>query len=160
MYMFFLVRMSSGILTTFHRFLSVNTIVRLTMGFLKEFRYARLVCLKADSLQHSLDNTNPLGPCLVSNNVISHPQKILLKCTVNGNVLQDGTTAYAFHLLSISFRYQSINHFFQRTNIQCTPDRRLPLSGYHPRAWEYHSHRNAERRRIRQEAGCIPQGWR
>lgn len=65
------------------------------MGLLKEFRYARLVYLKADSLQHSLDNTNPLGPCLVSNNVISDPQKILLKCTVNGNVLQDGTTAYA-----------------------------------------------------------------
>ncbi|KIM46574.1 hypothetical protein M413DRAFT_441662 [Hebeloma cylindrosporum] len=41
----------------------------------------------------SFDNTNPLGPCLVSNNVITDPQNILLKCTVNGKVLQDGTTA-------------------------------------------------------------------
>ncbi|KDR84144.1 hypothetical protein GALMADRAFT_236818 [Galerina marginata CBS 339.88] len=39
------------------------------------------------------DNTNPLGPCLVSNNVITEPQNVLLKCTVNGNVVQDGTTA-------------------------------------------------------------------
>lgn len=41
----------------------------------------------------SFDNTNPLGPCLVSNNAISDPQNIRLKCTVNGKVLQDGTTA-------------------------------------------------------------------
>jgi len=87
------------------------------MGFLKEFRYARLVYLKTDSLHYSLDNTNPLGPCLVSNNVISDPQKILLKCTVNGNVLQDGTTAYAFHSLSISFRYISIYTSLSREQI-------------------------------------------
>ncbi|PPQ63135.1 hypothetical protein CVT24_005775 [Panaeolus cyanescens] len=41
----------------------------------------------------SFDNTNPLGPCLVSNNAIPNPQEILLKCTVNGQVVQDGTTA-------------------------------------------------------------------
>jgi len=41
----------------------------------------------------SFDNTNPLGPCLVSNKVITDPQNVLLKCTVNGNVVQDGTTA-------------------------------------------------------------------
>ncbi|RDB19979.1 Fumarylacetoacetate hydrolase domain-containing protein 2 [Hypsizygus marmoreus] len=39
------------------------------------------------------DNTNPLGPCLVSSTAIPDPQNILLKCTVNGIVLQDGTTA-------------------------------------------------------------------
>jgi len=39
------------------------------------------------------DNTNPLGPCLVSSTTIPDPQKVLLKCTVNGNVVQDGTTA-------------------------------------------------------------------
>ncbi|KAF8076781.1 hypothetical protein FPV67DRAFT_1472650 [Lyophyllum atratum] len=39
------------------------------------------------------DNTNPLGPCLVSSTAIPDPQKIQLKCTVNGNVFQDGTTA-------------------------------------------------------------------
>jgi 2-keto-4-pentenoate hydratase/2-oxohepta-3-ene-1,7-dioic acid hydratase in catechol pathway len=41
-----------------------------------------------------LDNTNPLGPCLVSAAAIPDPQKVLLKCTVNGNVVQDGTTAF------------------------------------------------------------------
>ncbi|KAJ3568769.1 hypothetical protein NP233_g5497 [Leucocoprinus birnbaumii] len=39
------------------------------------------------------DNTNPLGPCLVSNNVIPDPQSVRLKLTLNGNVVQDGTTA-------------------------------------------------------------------
>ncbi|KAF8204590.1 hypothetical protein BJ912DRAFT_938795 [Pholiota molesta] len=39
------------------------------------------------------DNTNPLGPCLVSNNIITDPQQILLKTVVNGVTLQDGTTA-------------------------------------------------------------------
>jgi len=39
------------------------------------------------------DNTNPLGPCLVSSTAIPDPQKIQLKCTVNGNVFQNGTTA-------------------------------------------------------------------
>ncbi|KAH9482296.1 Fumarylacetoacetate hydrolase domain-containing protein 2 [Psilocybe cubensis] len=41
----------------------------------------------------SFDNTNPLGPCLVSSKIITDPQNVLLKCTVNGQVLQDGTTA-------------------------------------------------------------------
>jgi len=41
----------------------------------------------------SFDNTNPLGPCLVSNKVITDPQNVLLKTIVNGNVVQDGTTA-------------------------------------------------------------------
>ncbi|KAF9555344.1 hypothetical protein CPC08DRAFT_712094 [Agrocybe pediades] len=41
----------------------------------------------------SFDNTNPLGPCLVSNKAIPDPQNVLLKTTVNDNVVQDGTTA-------------------------------------------------------------------
>ncbi|KAF8897870.1 fumarylacetoacetate hydrolase [Infundibulicybe gibba] len=41
----------------------------------------------------SFDNTNPLGPCLVSSSIIADPQKVALKCTVNGETLQDGTTA-------------------------------------------------------------------
>lgn len=39
------------------------------------------------------DNTNPLGPCLVSNNLIPDPQSVELKLTLNGNIVQDGTTA-------------------------------------------------------------------
>ncbi|KAF8165724.1 hypothetical protein B0H34DRAFT_690277 [Crassisporium funariophilum] len=41
----------------------------------------------------SFDNTNPFGPCLVSNSAIPDPQKVFLKCTVNGHIVQDGTTA-------------------------------------------------------------------
>ncbi|GLB34191.1 putative fumarylacetoacetate (FAA) hydrolase [Lyophyllum shimeji] len=39
------------------------------------------------------DNTNPFGPCLVSSSAIPEPQQIQLRCTVNGNVFQNGTTA-------------------------------------------------------------------
>jgi len=41
----------------------------------------------------SFDNTNPLGPCLVSSNLIPDPQKVHLKLTLNGDVVQDGSTA-------------------------------------------------------------------
>ncbi|KJA14589.1 hypothetical protein HYPSUDRAFT_1071932 [Hypholoma sublateritium FD-334 SS-4] len=41
----------------------------------------------------SYDHTNPLGPCLVSNNIITDPQQILLKTVLNGVTVQDGTTA-------------------------------------------------------------------
>ncbi|KAF7299906.1 Fumarylacetoacetate hydrolase [Mycena chlorophos] len=39
------------------------------------------------------DDTNPLGPCLVSASAIPDPQTIPLKCTLNGNVMQDGNTS-------------------------------------------------------------------
>jgi 2-keto-4-pentenoate hydratase/2-oxohepta-3-ene-1,7-dioic acid hydratase in catechol pathway len=39
------------------------------------------------------DNTNPLGPCLVSVSAIKDPQQIELTCTVNGQTLQEGTTS-------------------------------------------------------------------
>jgi len=41
----------------------------------------------------SFDNTNPIGPCLVSSNAIRNPQDLALKCTINGQVLQDGVTS-------------------------------------------------------------------
>ncbi|KAF8207837.1 fumarylacetoacetate hydrolase [Mycena galopus ATCC 62051] len=40
------------------------------------------------------DNTNPLGPCLVATSAIPDPQKLSLKTTLNGAVMQDGNTAY------------------------------------------------------------------
>ncbi|KAF8204261.1 fumarylacetoacetate hydrolase [Mycena galopus ATCC 62051] len=39
------------------------------------------------------DNTNPLGPCLVAASAIPDPQKLPLKTTLNGTVMQDGNTA-------------------------------------------------------------------
>ncbi|KAG5338310.1 hypothetical protein C0989_007585 [Termitomyces sp. Mn162] len=41
----------------------------------------------------STDNTNPFGPCLVSSRLIPDPQRVSLKATVNGSLLQDGNTA-------------------------------------------------------------------
>ena len=40
-----------------------------------------------------LDNTTPIGPCLVAASAIPDPQTLSLKTVVNGQVLQDGTTA-------------------------------------------------------------------
>jgi len=45
------------------------------------------------SYSKGFDNTNPLGPCLVSSNVIKDPQTLPLKCILNGETVQDGTTA-------------------------------------------------------------------
>jgi 2-keto-4-pentenoate hydratase/2-oxohepta-3-ene-1,7-dioic acid hydratase in catechol pathway len=59
------------------------------------------------------DNTNPLGPCLVSNKVITDPQNVLLKSTVNGNVVQDGTTAH--QIFSVR---QTIAFLSQGTTLQ------------------------------------------
>jgi len=42
---------------------------------------------------NATDNTNPIGPCLVSAAKIGDPQKLGLKTIVNGQTLQDGTTA-------------------------------------------------------------------
>jgi hypothetical protein len=39
------------------------------------------------------DNTTPIGPCLVAASSISDPQNLTLRTVVNGQVLQDGTTA-------------------------------------------------------------------
>lgn len=39
------------------------------------------------------DNTTPIGPCLVSTNVIKDPQSLSLTCSLNGQVLQNGVTS-------------------------------------------------------------------
>ncbi|KDQ64177.1 hypothetical protein JAAARDRAFT_218309 [Jaapia argillacea MUCL 33604] len=41
----------------------------------------------------SFDDSNPLGPCLVSAAAFGDPQKVPLKCILNGKTMQDGTTA-------------------------------------------------------------------
>ncbi|KAJ6460121.1 hypothetical protein C8R47DRAFT_1161236 [Mycena vitilis] len=45
------------------------------------------------SFSKGFDNTNPLGPCLVSAAAIPDPQTIPLKCTLNNAVVQDGNTS-------------------------------------------------------------------
>jgi len=56
------------------------------------FRYHQMA-VSQWGFSKGFDNTNPLGPCLVSNNAIPDPQNVQLKLTLNGNVVQDGTTA-------------------------------------------------------------------
>ncbi|OCH94559.1 fumarylacetoacetate hydrolase [Obba rivulosa] len=56
------------------------------------FRYHQMA-VSQWGFSKGFDNTNPLGPCLVSATAIPDPQKVPLKTTVNGQVLQDGTTA-------------------------------------------------------------------
>ncbi|KIM19711.1 hypothetical protein M408DRAFT_334300 [Serendipita vermifera MAFF 305830] len=41
----------------------------------------------------SFDDTNPLGPVLVSASALSNPQDVPLKTTLNGNVVQNGNTS-------------------------------------------------------------------
>lgn len=42
---------------------------------------------------YELDNSTPLGPCLVSAAAFPDPQTVGLKCILNGQTVQDGTTA-------------------------------------------------------------------
>ncbi|KAK7470234.1 hypothetical protein VKT23_001668 [Stygiomarasmius scandens] len=55
----------------------------------------------------SFDNTNPLGPCLVSASSIPDPQKVPLKCTLNGQTMQDGSTADQIFTVRQSIAYLS-----------------------------------------------------
>ncbi|KAI0053602.1 fumarylacetoacetate hydrolase [Auriscalpium vulgare] len=61
----------------------------------------------------SFDNTNPIGPCLVSASAIPDPQTLPLKATVNGQTLQDGTTADQIFTVK-----QTIAHLSQGTTLE------------------------------------------
>ena len=52
-----------------------------------------------------LDNTTPIGPCLVAAHAVPDPQKVPLKTVVNGKTLQDGTTAYGLVSVSACIRF-------------------------------------------------------
>jgi len=56
------------------------------------FRYYQMATSQW-GFSKSFDNTTPIGPCLVSATSIPNPQQLPLKCTVNGNILQNGTTS-------------------------------------------------------------------
>ncbi|OBZ70072.1 Fumarylacetoacetate hydrolase domain-containing protein 2 [Grifola frondosa] len=56
------------------------------------FRYHQMA-VSQWGFSKGFDDTNPIGPCLVSASAIPDPQRLPLKCTVNGKTLQDGTTA-------------------------------------------------------------------
>lgn len=77
----------------------------------------RLIDADADS---DLDNSNPIGPCLVAAKMISDPQKLPLKCVVNGQTLQDGTTESVISLL-----VRAGLTLLQAANLRCTQDHLL-----------------------------------
>ncbi|KZT05592.1 fumarylacetoacetate hydrolase [Laetiporus sulphureus 93-53] len=55
----------------------------------------------------SFDDTNPLGPCIVAASAISDPQHLPLKTVVNGQVLQDGSTANQIFTVRQTIAYLS-----------------------------------------------------
>jgi len=61
-------------------------------GFGKKKVVPMLPLMMFDTI-YCLDNTTPIGPCLVAASSIADPQNLTLKTVVNGQVLQDGTTA-------------------------------------------------------------------
>ncbi len=65
------------------------------MGLLKGLRQVNPLALISDSAYLCIwsDNSTPIGPCLVAASAIPDPQTLSLKTVVNGEVLQDGTTA-------------------------------------------------------------------
>lgn len=61
----------------------------------------------------SFDNTNPLGPCLVSASAIPDPQAVPLKSVLNGTLVQNGTTADQIFNVR-----QTIAHLSQGTTLE------------------------------------------
>ncbi|KAL0955562.1 hypothetical protein HGRIS_001803 [Hohenbuehelia grisea] len=76
------------------------------------FRYHQMI-VSQWGFSKSFDNTNPLGPCLVSGTAIPDPQTLPLKCTLNGEVVQDGTTADQIFTVK-----QTIAHLSQGTTLE------------------------------------------
>jgi len=56
------------------------------------FRYHQMA-VSQWGFSKGFDDATPFGPCIVSSRVIKDPQNIPLKTTLNGQTLQNGTTA-------------------------------------------------------------------
>ncbi|KAF7789386.1 hypothetical protein EIP86_000330 [Pleurotus ostreatoroseus] len=57
------------------------------------FRYHQMA-VSQWGFSKGYDNATPIGPCLVAATALPNPQRVSLKTTLNGQVLQDGNTAY------------------------------------------------------------------
>jgi len=71
---------------------ALDYILAYTGGNDVSFRYHQMR-VSQWGFSKGFDNTTPIGPCLVSANVIRDPQNLRLSCTVNGQVLQNGVTS-------------------------------------------------------------------
>jgi len=71
---------------------ALNYVLGYTVGNDISFRYHQMA-VSQWCFSKGFDNTNPIGPVIVSSRAIPDPQKLPLKCIVNGTVLQDGSTS-------------------------------------------------------------------
>jgi len=75
------------------------------------FRYHQLA-VSQWGFSKGFDDCTPIGPCLVAAHAIRDPQKLGLKCTVNGQTMQDGTSADMIFNVK-----QTIAHLSQGTTL-------------------------------------------
>ncbi|KAI9467050.1 hypothetical protein BJY52DRAFT_1208552 [Lactarius psammicola] len=71
---------------------ALDYVLGYTAGNDVSFRFHQMNVSQWD-FSKGFDNTAPIGPCLVAAFAIPDPQTLSLKTIVNGQVLQDGTTA-------------------------------------------------------------------
>ncbi|KAI0757987.1 fumarylacetoacetate hydrolase [Fomes fomentarius] len=71
---------------------ALDYVLAYTAGNDISFRYHQMA-VSQWNFSKGYDNTTPIGPVLVAAHAFPDPQKVPLKTTVNGNLLQDGTTA-------------------------------------------------------------------
>lgn len=71
---------------------ALDYVLGYTAGNDVSFRFHQMNVSQWD-FSKGFDNTAPIGPCLVAASAIPDPQNLSLKAVVNGQVLQDGTTA-------------------------------------------------------------------
>ncbi|KAI9447995.1 hypothetical protein H4582DRAFT_2068560 [Lactarius indigo] len=71
---------------------ALDYVLGYTAGNDVSFRFHQMNVSQWD-FSKGFDNTAPIGPCLVAASAIPDPQTLSLKTVVNGQVLQNGTTA-------------------------------------------------------------------
>jgi len=71
---------------------ALDYVLAYTGGNDTSFRYHQLA-VSQWGFSKGFDDATPIGPCLVAAHAIPDPQKVALKCTLNGRTMQDGTSA-------------------------------------------------------------------
>ncbi|KAL5508452.1 hypothetical protein ACEPAH_6071 [Sanghuangporus vaninii] len=71
---------------------ALDYVLGYTSGNDMSFRYHQML-VSQWGFSKGFDNSTPIGPCLVAAKAVPDPQTLGLKTVVNGQTLQDGTTA-------------------------------------------------------------------
>ena len=143
-------------------FIPLSSNACLTMGIFQKFWFVHCLSLSEciwTSFLHQ-DNTNPIGPCLVSTNAIKDPQNIPLTCTINSQVLQDGITAYAHSFMYDTHQIHQYWPNFKRPNIYRPTNRLHSLPRNNAGARLNHPNGHTKGCRFRQEAPGLFKTWR